>query len=218
MPITTVPASRAHSTQLVEEAQRLEDVFVRTIPAPALSEEEIAFDESLKEGEYLVAARKAREDVFADPRSPEAAKRARPYATPKTLLPESAVVTAPLQSQTDNEQLEEKTSWRIEAGKWANQRLEEGVTFARLVRGGKKPETLRDQFPEFFGEVVDKLREPVRRELFEHAERSGMTSPQLLDYIAEPKCLSGSTLNDYRKEYRSHASIGRRRRPHSSPK
>jgi hypothetical protein len=45
-----------------------------------LSEEEIADDEALKEGEYRDAARKAREDVFADSRSPEAAKRARPYA------------------------------------------------------------------------------------------------------------------------------------------
>jgi DNA-binding CsgD family transcriptional regulator len=77
-PITAVPASnRAHSTQLVAEAQRLEEVFVRTNPAPALSEEEIAYDESLKQNEYLDAARKAREDVFADPRSPEDAKRAR---------------------------------------------------------------------------------------------------------------------------------------------
>ena len=201
-PITAAaPASKcAHSTQLVDtqlvaEAQRLEEVFVRTNPAPALSEEEIAFDESLKEGEYLVAARKAREDVFADPRSPEAAKMARPYATPNTLPPESGVVTAPLQSQTDNEQLGEQFAV-------LNQELKR---ISNLASGKRRfsEEDARKGFPAFhLWDVLDNsnIDSSTRSDWFTNSCQRFGDQEGRFDFIGKLTGRSSATAYDIYKE------------------
>jgi hypothetical protein len=102
---------------------------------------------------------------------------------------------------------------RIEIGKWADARLEEGRRFARLVRCGRPPEGLRAEFPTLFAEVIDRLPAVSRDHLFEDVQRRFMTGPDLMHWIADVKQLRKLTLAGYRKEYRRESGMARKHRP-----
>src|SRR5439155_15932934 len=100
---------------------------------------------------------------------------------------------------------------RLELGQWAEERLREVQVFAGFLRAGRSPEELREQFPRLFSEVIDRWQEPKRKTRFEAAQGRSVTVPDLLEWIADVKEMSGATMNTYRKEYRRMAGIQRRR-------
>jgi hypothetical protein len=104
----------------------------------------------------------------------------------------------------------------VELGSWAEARLEEARRFVRLVRGGKPPESLRPQFSALFTEVIDRLSTLKRDRFFEEAQRRRMTVPDLMGWIADVKELRGTTLADYRKEYRRETGTARKHRQAST--
>jgi hypothetical protein len=91
---------------------------------------------------------------------------------------------------------------KLELGKWAENRLKEAQRFARLVRAGKPPESLRTEFSVLFTDVIDRLTKPGRESLFENAQRLLMKIPDLMEYIADVKGMKGPTLGDYRSDFR----------------
>lgn len=130
------------------------------------------------------------------PRSPKAEKR----------NGDRELAATPIQSVTPDE-------FSVGIGGWAEERLKEAQSFARLVRSGKPPNSLRDRFSVLFSEVIDKLTEASRKSLFEACQRKGMTVPELMSYIADVKQLEASTLLDYRKKFRNVMGQSRKRRP-----
>jgi hypothetical protein len=106
-------------------------------------------------------------------------------------------------------------SGRLELGEWAEKRLPEGRNFARLLRAGSSPESLREQFSEFFSEVVDRWGDTKRQSRFEDAKLRLISTHDLMEWLADVKSLTEATLSTYRKEYRKQAGIQRKRPPKS---
>jgi hypothetical protein len=101
----------------------------------------------------------------------------------------------------------------IELGEWAEERLQEAKKFANLVWSGSSPETLRGHFPKLFEEVIDRLTDGMRKNLFDEVRGRRVTVPTLMDYIADVKSLSGSRLNDYLKLFRKARKTPRPKNP-----
>ena len=123
---------------------------------------------------------------------------------------ESTTADMPPETEPSNEA-------RLKLGKWAEERLAELRKFTRLLRGGTSPESLHTQFPALFTDVIERLQKPKRESWFEQAQGRLMNVPEMLDWIGDVKGLSGTTLGDYRKEYRKQVGTGRKRRPVSTP-
>jgi|HubBroStandDraft_6_1064221.scaffolds.fasta_scaffold106653_2 hypothetical protein len=87
-------------------------------------------------------------------------------------------------------------------GQWAEDMLEEGKLVAGALRGGKRPDELRSQFPRFFVEVLDRLYEAKRNVFIEQAQRLRLTVPMLMEWIGDVKGLKGPSMYDLRQKYR----------------
>jgi hypothetical protein len=121
--------------------------------------------------------------------------------------PKTFVSEAPLAARVPSKEAQ------MELGRWAELRLQEARQFVRLLRGGKTPESFRPQFVALFAEVIDELQEARRKRLFQEAKGRLMGVPDLMDYIADVKQLSGATLANYRKIYRHETGTARKDRP-----
>ena len=91
---------------------------------------------------------------------------------------------------------------KLELGKWIDKQLEAGALVAKLVRAGTSREAARNQFLQFFEEVIDVLGEHKRQQFFTEAKGKMMSQLNLVEYIGEVKGLKGSYALKLRTQYR----------------
>lgn len=97
-------------------------------------------------------------------------------------------------------------------GKWADELLpdlQRLVKHLRTSSDSAPPKRLREEFPRVFTQVIDYLPQARQERLFEQARGGLIRVPDLMDVLAEVKHLTGSTLIEYRKQYRRENGLTR---------